>query len=354
MVKDTQLYNLLGVSPTADDAELKKGYRKAALKFHPDKPTGNEEKFKDVGEAYDILSNKDKRAIYDQYGLEAARTGQTPMPDFGAGGGGGGAGGFPGGGFSSFSGGMPGGGASSFTSDDAFNIFNMFGGMGGMGGGGMGGGMPGGMPGGMGGGGMDDLFGGMGGMGGGSRRGGRAKSARTAPVEPKEIELPVALRDLYTGTTKKLKIKRKGVSGAAESTVVEVQIKAGWKAGTKLTYKGKGDVQPDGSVQDIVFVIREKPDPEFARDGNDLKIRLKLSLKEALTGFERIVTTLDGKKLKVSQGRPVQPGQEFRFPDRGMPIPKEPGHFGALRVEVSVDFPLSLSPEQRKAIEENF
>lgn len=361
MVKDTKLYDLLGVSQTADENELKKGYRKAALKFHPDKPTGDEEKFKDVGEAYDILSNKDKRAIYDQYGLDAARTGQVPMPDFG-GAGGPGAGGFPGGGTHFSTGGMPGGttfsfggpgGGGGFSSADAFNLFNAFG-MGGMGGGAD----------------MDDdpissLFGGgrgasmggMGGMGGMPRSGrsGRTKSARMHdPVEPKLIDLNVALRDLYTGTTKKLKLRRRGMSGESESETLEVQIKPGWKPGTKLTYKGRGDLQPDGSAQDIIFVLQEKPDPDFSREDDDLKIKLKLSLKEALTGFTRVVTTLDGKKLKVSQGRPAQPNQVFTFPGRGMPKSKSPGNFGDLKVELQVEFPTSLTSEQKAAIEQNF
>lgn len=351
MVKETKLYDLLGVSPSVDENELKKAYRKAALKFHPDKPTGNEEKFKDVGEAYNILSDKNKRSIYDQYGLEAARTGQMPMPDFGAQGGfPGGSGGFPGGfpggsSHTTFSFGGPGGSSSGFSTADAFNLFNMFGGMGSSMGGSMGAQMGG-----------DDIFSAFGGPGGAGSRSGRTKSARTQEpsIEPKLIDLPVALRDLYTGTTKKLKIRRRGANGQAESIIVEVCVKPGWKSGTRLTFKGKGDVQPDGSVQDIVFVIQEKPDPEFARDGDDLKIKVKLGFKEALTGFSRIITTLDGKKLKVSQGRPVKPGQVFSFPERGMPVSKMAGKFGDLKVEVSIDFPLNLTPQQRQAIEEHF
>lgn len=108
MVKETKLYDLLGISPSANEQEIKKGYRKAALKYHPDKPTGDTEKFKEISEAFEILSDPQKREVYDQYGLEAARNGG---PAFG------GAGGFPGGGFSSA------GGAHAFSNDDAFNIF---------------------------------------------------------------------------------------------------------------------------------------------------------------------------------------------------------------------------------------
>ena len=137
MVKETKLYDLLGVSPTANEQELKKGYRKAALKYHPDKPTGDTEKFKEISEAFEILNDPNTREVYDQYGLEAARSGG---PSFG----GAGAGGFPGG-----AGGFSG---HQFSNDDAFNMFSQF--FGGSAGGdpfsgggfhGMGG-MPGGMP----------------------------------------------------------------------------------------------------------------------------------------------------------------------------------------------------------------
>lgn len=359
MVKETGLYDLLGVSPSADDAELKKAYRKAALKYHPDKPTGNEEKFKDVGEAYEILNDKTKRDLYDQYGLEVARSGQPPMPQFD------GSGGFPGGGPGgggayfggsggptfSFSSGGGGGGAHPFSTADAFNLFNAFGMGGGAGGmGGMGGGMGG-----------DDYASMFGGMGGGARgpgagMGGRGgpSAKRKANVPAKQIDLPVALKDLYTGTTKKLKITRRNANGQPESNIVEVQIKPGWKNGTKLTFAGKGDVYPDGSVQDVVFVVQEKPDSGMTREGDDLKIKIKLTLKEALCGFQRIITTLDGKKLKVSQSRPIQPGQVITFPERGMPISKSPSQHGDLKVELQVDFPTSLTPEQREAIDANF
>ena len=115
MVKETKLYDLLGVSPSANEQELKKGYRKAALKYHPDKPTGDTEKFKEISEAFEILNDPQKREIYDQYGLEAARSGG---PSFGPGGAGGagGAGGFPGG-----AGGFSGGHA--FSNEDDFRVF---------------------------------------------------------------------------------------------------------------------------------------------------------------------------------------------------------------------------------------
>ncbi|KAG5356593.1 Protein psi1 [Yarrowia sp. C11] len=368
MVKETKLYDDLGVSSGATEADIKKAYRKAALKYHPDKPGGNEEKFKQISEAYDILSDKEKRELYDTYGLEAARKGGVPMPEPGQGGGfpgqggfPGGAGGFPGGGFSSggggggpqtfhfSSGGGGPGGFGGFSSGDAFNIFNSFGQQGGFddegedyGGfanlfGGRGGRRAGGMG------------GGMGGMGGMPRQ--RARSPERTQVT---VKMPVSLEDLCTGATKKMKITRKGPSGQPEEKVLTVNIKPGWKAGTKLTFAGEGDSQPNGGQQDVVFVIEQKPNAVFTRDGDDLKMSIKLSLKEALCGFTKIIETLEGKKLKIEQRLPINPGHIITYPNYGMPISKKPGERGQLIITIKVDFPSSLTDAQRKAIEDNF
>lgn len=367
MVKETKLYDLLGVKSDASDSELKKGYRKQALKYHPDKPTGDTEKFKEISEAYDILSDADKRQLYDTYGLEAARRG-GPMPDPNAGGAGGFPGGFPGGAggaggaggnpFASFSSGGGGGPQSfqfsssggghpfhAFSANDAFNIFSHFTQSEGLGSD------------------DDDIFGspkgGFSQFGGGMPRrsgfrspgGGRAGSPERSTVT---VKLPVTLEDLYTGVTKKMKIRRRNRSGQSEEKILQITIKPGWKAGTKITFSNEGDALPDGSAQDVVFVIEEKPHSRFKRVDNDLTIDLKLSLKEALTGFSRIVETLDGKKLKVENKNPINPGHVIRFPERGMPISKRPGHKGDLIITIKVEFPSKLTDAQRKAIEDAF
>lgn len=370
MVKETKLYDLLGVKPDASDNELKKGYRKQALKYHPDKPTGNTEKFKEISEAYDILSDADKRQLYDSYGLEAARHG-GPMPDPNAAGPGAGAGGFPGGfpggaggnPFASFTSGGPGGGGPqsfhftssggpaggnpfhAFSANDAFNIFSHFTQAEGLGSD------------------DDDIFGsprgGFSQFGGMPRRPGGFKSGGAARAGSPErtsvtVKLPVSLEDLYTGTTKKMKIRRRNQSGQSEEKILQISVKPGWKAGTKITFSNEGDSLPDGSAQDVVFVIEEKPHSRFKRSDNDLTIDMKLSLKEALTGFSRIVETLDGKKLKVENKNPINPGHVIRFPERGMPISKRPGAKGDLVITIKVVFPSKLTDAQRKAIEDNF
>ncbi|GMM56839.1 type II HSP40 co-chaperone [Maudiozyma humilis] len=356
MVKETKLYDLLGVSPTANDQEIKKGYRKSALKYHPDKPTGDTEKFKEISEAFEILSDKNKREVYDQYGLEAARSGG---PQFG----GAGAGGFPGG-----AGGFPGGGAHSFSNEDAFNIFSQFfGGAGGPSDGGFSfssGGMPGGhsgfggMPGGMGGmggmpGGMGGMPGGMGGMPGGFRSG--SSSPAGPPEEVVPVNLPVSLEDLFEGKKKSFKIGRKGPNGAPEKTQIDVQLKAGWKAGTKITYKNQGDYNPaTGGRKTLQFVLQEKSHPLFTRDGDDLIYTVPLTFKESLLGFQKTAQTIDGRTLPLNRSQPIQPSENSVYPGQGMPIAKHPGQRGDLIVKYKIDYPLSLNDAQRNAIAQNF
>lgn len=381
MVKDKKLYDLLGVSTDASDAEIKKGYRKQALKYHPDKPTGDTEKFKTISEAYDILSDSEKRQLYDTYGLEAARRG-APMPDpsesyssagaggpggpggfpagasggmpggfpGGAGGFPGGSGGFPGGGTFRFSTGTPGGSGGSggnpfhsFNANDAFNIFSQFTQSEGLGSD------------------DDDIFssprsGGPFGFGGGFSQPGRQARRGSPPREKTSVtvKLPLTLEDLYNGATKKMKIRRRNASGVSEEKILNISVKPGWKAGTKITYPNEGDHQPDGSTQDVIFVIEEKPHSRFKRKDNDLEMELRLSFKEALTGFSKIIETLDGKKIKVENKSPINPGHVIVYPGHGMPISKRPGQKGDLIITVKVGFPTTLTAAQKKAIEDNF
>ncbi|KAH8550826.1 hypothetical protein BGW37DRAFT_60304 [Umbelopsis sp. PMI_123] len=365
-------YKILGVSKDADDETIKKAYRKQALKWHPDRNKDNNEtskqKFQEVGEAFEVLSDKDKRTIYDQYGEEGLKGG--PPPNAGQGG----AGGFPGG-FGGFPGGAggPGGATFTFTSggprggyapSDADDIFKHFfasfggggggGGMGGMGGlhpdDDMGGGMPGGIPGG---------FGGFSQFGGGGRpRGGGGGFQSAQPREkPPAIKrpLPISLEDLYTGTTKRLKVTRKirdGATGRPITTdkILTINVKAGWKAGTKIRFPGEGDELENGETQDIEFIVEEKSHPVFKREGDNLTMKVQLSLVEALTGFVKQIKTLDGRTLKINNSTNViQPGQESRVSNEGMPNSKT-GKKGDLIIKYEVKFPASLTSSQKEEI----
>jgi DnaJ homolog subfamily B member 4 len=252
--------------------------RKAALKWHPDKNKDNPtavEKFKEVSQAYEILSDPEKRKTYDQYGLEFLLRGGAPPPDASAGGNPfEGAGGMPGG-FGGF-GGMPGGGGggrtfhfstggggSGFQFSNADSIFSEFLRNSG-GGGGLGGDE-----------GLDDIFAHLG--GGASRGGGgsRSRSARfgsgpepvsrqqrppTPEVTVVERPLPLTLEELYTGTHKKMKMQQKSFDEQGKRTVkdriMEMDIKPGLKKGSKIKFQNVGD-QEEGGRQDLHFIVEE-------------------------------------------------------------------------------------------------
>ncbi|GAA5869338.1 hypothetical protein JCM16303_000434 [Sporobolomyces ruberrimus] len=379
-------YKILGISKDADDATIKKAYKKMAVSTHPDRNGGSEDaaaKFKEVGEAYEVLSDKDKRAIYDQYGEDGLKGGfgggaqgagmGGGFNPFAGGGGGGGAGGFPAG----FSfGGAPGssGGFGGFSPSDPNDIFaSLFGSMGGMGGmpdmggssrrkgAGGGGGNPfasmggggGGFPGGFGGMGMDldddqDMHGGS--------------SAKKPPPEITK-PLPISLEDIYKGTTKKLKVTKKLMSGREESNVLEINVKAGWKAGTKVRFAGAGSETPSGA-QDMVFVIEEKPHATFKREGDDLIYTLQVPLVDALSGPDgggtpaRSLTHLDGRTINFNVpyprggGAPLKPGQVIRVANEGMPITRKnaPKPKGDLLIKLDIKFPDRITSSQAEGL----
>jgi len=126
--------------------------------------------------------------------------------------------------------------------------------------------------------------------------------------EPTVHNISATLEELYTGTTKKLKITRKR-GGRDETKVIEIEVKPGWKAGTKLTFENDGDQDPQtGLCADIVFIIQEKPHHQFKRVGNDLILQVPVTLTEALTGVKRQVTHLDGTKVDIdTKGTVISP-----------------------------------------------
>ncbi|KAF8413824.1 hypothetical protein HHK36_001818 [Tetracentron sinense] len=330
-------YKILQVDKNAKDDELKKAYRKLAMKWHPDKNPNNkkeaEAKFKQISEAYEVLSDPQKRAIYDQYGEEGLK-GQVPPPDAGG----------PGG--PSFFHGGDGPTVFRFNPRNADDIFTEFFGFsspfGGMGGGG---GMRGGsrFPGGMFG---DDFFGSFG--------EGGSVTQTTRKAAPIENILPCSLEDLYKGTTKKMKISREIADPSGKTMPIEeiltIDIKPGWKKGTKITFPEKGNEQPNVIPADLVFIIDEKPHNLFTRDGNDLVVTEKISLAEALTGYTVHLTTLDGRSLTIPINNVINPNYEEVVPREGMPIPKDPSKRGNLRIKFNIKFPTRLTPEQKAGI----
>lgn len=252
-------YKILGLKKGATEGEIKKAYRKLAVKWHPDKNPDNVEaaqaKFQEVGEAFGVLSDKEKKAIYDQYGEEGLNG--VPASAEGQGGFGGMPGGFSTHGFGDR-------GSVHFSQSNANDIFQQFFG-------------------------TSDPFSASG-MSGHSAFGGmfgdhddgfvsRGRPHPQRKAEPIKHELKVSLEDLWSGTTKRVRITKKVTDTSNNTSQVavekEINIKAGWKDGTKITYEREGDESPGVIPADIIFEIHTKPHPIFTRDNDNLKCTVR-------------------------------------------------------------------------------
>lgn len=293
---EKDFYQILGVSKGVTDAELKKTYRKLARKFHPDSNPGDtvaEAKFKEISEAYSVLSDAEQRAEYDQ--IRAMGAGGAR---FTSGGGGGGQG-----------------------------FDDIFGGM--FGGGGGGGGARGGQYGAQGGQNFEDIFS----MFGGGARG------------------PQPGRDVQASTTLDFETAVNGhtVTLQAPTGTVKVKIPAGVSDGQKIKVRGKGEPSPNGGpAGDIILTVAVRKHPVFERDGQHLRLKLPVTFSEAALGATVEVPTLGGApvKLKIQPGTPS--GRILRVKGRGVTSSKG---VGDLLAEVQVVVPSHLSDAAREALE---
>jgi len=284
MVKETKFYDLLGVSPNADDNALKKAYRKLAMKWHPDKNPGDanaQEKFKSISEAYGILSDSQKRKMYDEYGEQGLKEG--------------GGGGFQRGG-------------------DPFDVFNMFFGGGGMGGPGM----------------------------------GFHSHMHHRPRKGRDMvhQLGVSLEEFYNGTTKKLSLQKrvfKGEKLVRERKILEINVEKGMEEGHKITFRGEGDqdMGPDVEPGDVIIVLVQKAHESYKRKKQELIMEMEIDLVEALCGFKRSVTTLDAREIIVTAiaGEIIKDGDVKMVAGEGMPYRGNPFEKGNLVIRFSVMFP---------------
>ena len=348
-------YEILEVQKSASKEEIKKAYRQKALQYHPDKNPGDkaaEEKFKEAAEAYEILSDDNKKARYDQFGHAGVS----------------GASGFSGGGMSM---------------DDIFSHFG-------------------------------DIFADMSGFGFSSFGGSRRQSPRMSRGSNLRVKVKLSLQEIAQGTEKKLKLKKyitckscggtgaEGNSGHSTCTacngtgqvtriantilgrmqtsslcnncggsgkvitrkctacygegivqdedMVTVKIPAGVTEGMQLNVSGRGNAARRGGINgDLIVVIEEEPNAELMRDGNDLIFPLFISISDATLGTTVEIPTIDGKvKIKVEQG--TQPGKILRLRGKGIPEVNGYGR-GDLLVTVNVWIPREISREERSILE---
>ncbi|CAI0416891.1 unnamed protein product, partial [Linum tenue] len=169
-----------------------------------------------------------------------------------------------------------------------------------------------------------------------------------------ESKLSCTLEELYSGSTRKMKISRTVVDShgrqAQETEILTIDVKPGWKKGTKITFPDKGNEQPNQQPADLIFMIDEKPHNVYKRDGNDLMIHHRVTMAEALGGTTASIDTLDGRTLSVPVTDIVSPGYELVVAREGMPIAKEPGNRGDLIIKFEVKFPTKLTMEQRAGL----
>ncbi len=356
MAQKRDYYEVLGVDKNASDAEIKKAYRKLAIKYHPDRNPDNkeaEEKFKEAAEAYDVLHDPQKRQQYDQFGFDG-----------------------PQGGF---------GGGAGMNMDDIFSMFgDIFGGHSG--------------------------FGGFGGFGGG---GGRPQ------YRGNDLRLTVrlTLQEIAEGVTKKFKVKKditcehchgtgakdgaqpetcpqcngsgvvyktvrtmlgmmqtqttcpnchgegtvvkdkcpycngEGVTKGEE--VIEINIPAGVSEGMVVNVPGKGNAGKHNGVNgDIQVLIKEEPNDTFIRNGQDLYYTLLLDLPTAILGGEVDIPTISGNKISLKIDPGTQPGKQVRLRGKGLPAVQGYGRgTGDIIVNISVYIPKTLTKEEKEAVE---
>lgn len=311
-------YAILNIPKSANDDEIKKAYRKLALKYHPDKNKSPdaEDKFKDVAEAYEVLSDKKKRDIYDQYGEEGLKGG-TP----------GGGGSFQDGAtFYSFHGDPRATFAQFFGSANPFEDLFSFGNDSAV---------------------FTNIF--------DNTARGAGSSPRATQDDPIMHDLYIPLEDILTGCTKTMKITRKVLKNNGklqkEDKMLTVNVKPGWKSGTKITFPKEGDQGVHKVPADVVFVIKDKPHPVFKREGSDIRYTAKVTLKDALCGCVVTVPLLGGGQTRLNMTEEViKPDKVKIISGQGLPYPKEPSRRGDLIVGFNVIFPDRVTSGLKKQL----
>jgi DnaJ-class molecular chaperone len=304
-------YTVLGVARTASEKDIKTAYRKLARKFHPDVNPGDkksETAFKEIGEAYSVLSDPEKRKKYDRWGhdWEKIEQAQAAGVNFG---------GRPGGARYSWSTGPNGGAPSGFNfeSEDLGGLF-------------------------------DQLFGRPAGAGGRTR-------VRTTPRKGGDIEQPVeiTLEEAFNGTQRTYSIHD---AQTGETRTVEVKIPAGATDGLRVRVAGKGDPGASGAPSgDLYLVVSIKPHAQFEREGDDLRVKVPTPLVTAVLGGEVRVPTPKGTNLALKVPPETPNGLRMRLAGQGMPRLNGSGR-GDLFAEITVQVPTNLTPREKELFAE--
>jgi DnaJ-class molecular chaperone len=319
--EDHDWYEVLGIDEDATDRQIKKAFRKLSLKYHPDKNKGNKEadqKFQEINNAYEVLGNPDKKVLYDAGGSKAVAEGNRPEDPMAA----------------------------------------MFGGM-------------------------------FGGGGGGGRN---AKKGRDV-----QVRVDVTLGDLYNGGERTAEIQRrvicrgckkkpnkKSCRGCSQTCPPEIKmvqrqmapgfmvqqqqevpskeyckeekkkltglIERGMPDEATITFERESEQRPGYIPGDVIMILKTRRHRTFTRDGNDLKHTMKITLREALTGFSKTITHLDGHTVTVKSDKVIKPFQVMQFKNEGMPVHNFPSQFGTLHVKFELVFPQSLTDHQKEEL----
>ncbi len=307
-------YQVLGVNKSASPEEIKKAYRKLAREYHPDVNPDDpkaEEKFKDINEAYQVLSDQDKRQKYDQFGSQwkqyQQRGGRAEDFDWSQ---------------WSAQGQQPGAQYRTVSQEEFEQMF----------GGGLGG--------------FSDffetLFGGIGGMGSAQRTTRRAQAQNLSRGQDITHRVEITLEEAFHGT--------KRVLSYEDGRKIEASLPPGVKTGSKIRLSGQG-AGGARNAGDLYLQVKVLPHSKFDRDGNDLRIDLPIDLFTAMLGGEVTVSTID-REVKLTIPPETDSGTTFRLNGLGMPLLSEPKKRGDLKATVEVQMPKNLSEDQKKKVEE--
>ncbi|XP_012260458.2 dnaJ homolog subfamily A member 1 [Athalia rosae] len=340
MVKETTFYDVLGVKPGCTQDDLKKAYRKLALKYHPDKNPNEGERFKQISQAYEVLSNPEKKRIYDQGGEQALKEGGMSSGNFSS----------PMDIFDMFFGGGLGGGRGTRRRErkgqDVIHQLSVT---------------------------LEELYKGT------VRKlalqknvicdkcegiGGKKGSVEQCPT-CSGTGLQIQIQQLAPGMIQQLQSMCSDCKGQGERInprdrckhcngrktvrdrkILEVHVDKGMVDGQKITFTGEGDQEPELEPGDIVILLDEKEHEVFKRSGNDLIMRMQLELVEALCGFQKVIRTLDERDLVVTciPGEVTKHGDIKCVLNEGMPVYKDPFTRGRLIIQFVVNFPKTIDP----------